>query len=482
MRILFAGSEGRNPQLKKVGVRNVLTSYLTWNSRPLDDGIKEFDFLVVDSGSQVYYAAEPKLGKPTVKKSHLLTLEKYVENYIKWLKENRKDFNYFTEIDIGSLNRFITDGKQRYGRGRTWVLETRQKFIDAGLKDQLMPVYRKEYLSLDDFAEMCQQFDYVALARMTKVSEYNELFDIAKKYNTKLHGFGMNKDDFIKKLPFYSIDTTSWLAGSRFGTTYSFKGTKLTQTDDKSIRRTMKQKLESNGINFLSVIEDKSPSVDTMNALAWREYEDYLNKRNRAYWTEGLMPNDPIAQLDEEGNVIRPFNPADNFPEHTRGKIMEIRQDKDIEAKRVDAHQEAMRENTFAWKTGQFSAYKKTPDSLHRYLEELDDLDFSDPEQLRGAVEYLLKQNLKRIAINQFFELSDGGTQDRALSALIRDTTTLIKDLGGLDAPTKAPPQTGDTNIEFNIGDTKGLSDDQRLTARAAIGEALARITDKTKK
>lgn len=481
MRILFASTEGRTAQLQKQGVKNVLTSYLAWNKKDLDEVTKAYDFVFIDSGSTAFYSAEPKLAPThTIKKAHLPAPDVYIEKYITWLFDNQAGFNYFSELDIGSLGRFRTEGK-RWGKGREWVLAARQKFVDAGLKAKLVPVYHEEYFSLEDLEDMCKEYPYVALAKMPRIQDYNPIFEIGRKYGTKFHGFGMNRDTFLKKIPFYSVDTTAWLAGTRYGTTFSFKGQKLYQTDDKNFRRTMKQKLQTHGIDFLSVIADKSSAVDSMNALAWREYGDHLTRVSKPYWKEGLLPNDPVAKLDENGNPIKPFDPTDNLPARTRGKIMEIRQDKEVEARRISNHQEVMRANTFNWKSGEFSAYKKTPSYLNSYLDSLDDLDFSDKDSLRGAVEYLLKQNLKRIAIAQFFELSDGGVQDRGLSVLIKDTTNMIKELGGLNAPPAGTPPAGDTNIEFNIGDTQGLTNDQRLTARAAINEALTRITDKTK-
>lgn len=71
---------------------------------------------------------------------------------------------------------------------------------------------------------MIQEYDYVALGGIAikdfKKSEH-KLFkwfiDTAHKANTKIHGLGYTNDSITKRNNFDSVDSTSWLGGSRFG-------------------------------------------------------------------------------------------------------------------------------------------------------------------------------------------------------------------------------------------------------------------------
>jgi hypothetical protein len=480
MRILFAAPEGRTAQLKSVGVEGIFTSYLAWRGRTFDPTVREFDFVFVDSGAHLY--VKPKgAGRPSKSELNLPKPDEYVDEYITFLKENWEAFDYFAELDIGHSMVFNPKKNPKSKAGAKWVKATRQKFIDAGLKEKLVPVYHDEYMTLAELEELCKEYSYIGIGQMSAVNMYRQPFEIGKKYETKFHGFSMTKEDFMKKLPFYSVDSTSWLAGSRYGSTYYFKGAKLIQTAEKAIRRTMKGKLDKIGIDWEKVMADDPYEVDRMNAHAWIEYNRHINKFDKSYWRKGLVPTD-VIELTEEGELPKRYNPADNLPEATRGKIMEIRTERpEVEEKRLDRHQRAMVQNTFAWKNGKYSQYRAVPEYINEYMEDLEYLDFNDPEQVKASLYTLLRQNMKRIALGQFFEMADGGVQDKNLSKLTVDTMALLKDIGGLGAPPAGTLPAGtQNNTQINIGDTKGLTEDERLTARAAIGEALNRIGHKT--
>ena len=48
------------------------------------------------------------------------------------------------------------------------------------------------------------------------------LIDNVKK-GMKVHGFGLSNMQLLKRYPFYSVDSSSWNAGGKFGETYEFK-------------------------------------------------------------------------------------------------------------------------------------------------------------------------------------------------------------------------------------------------------------------
>jgi len=76
---------------------------------------------------------------------------------------------------------------------------------------------------------MVKDYDYVAIGgivtREIKPSEYKYftwLLNEARKENCKVHALGFTNLKGLEKYPFYSVDSTSWLSGNRFGAIYYF--------------------------------------------------------------------------------------------------------------------------------------------------------------------------------------------------------------------------------------------------------------------
>ena len=67
----------------------------------------------------------------------------------------------------------------------------------------------------------CENYDFIALGGMVgnigQIKSWLEV--IFSKYpDKKFHGFGLTSPDMIKLFPWYSVDSSSWLMGSRTGT------------------------------------------------------------------------------------------------------------------------------------------------------------------------------------------------------------------------------------------------------------------------
>jgi len=74
--------------------------------------------------------------------------------------------------------------------------------------------------------ELCARYDYVALGGMVPHATNADAvmrwlvqcFKVARKTGTVFHGFGQTNLRTMAALPFYSVDSSSWGAGARFGT------------------------------------------------------------------------------------------------------------------------------------------------------------------------------------------------------------------------------------------------------------------------
>ena len=173
----------------------------------------QFKGFLLDSGAFTFL---------TSMKGKKVDWEQYVINYGKFVK--RHNIEFFFELDIDPIV-----GIQEVERLRA-ILE-----FEAGKK--CIPVWHRSR-GLDYWHNMTKKYDYVAIGGIVtqeiKRSEYDvfkPLLKIARSNNCKVHGLGFTNLSGMKKYKFYSVDSTSWLSGNKFGAIYLFDGeTMIKQT------------------------------------------------------------------------------------------------------------------------------------------------------------------------------------------------------------------------------------------------------------
>jgi hypothetical protein len=165
-----------------------------WNSFLLDSGA--FTFMTSIKGQKVDW-------------------EQYVINYGNFVKYH--DIKLFFELDIDPIV-----GLKEVERLRDLLEKTAER--------KCIPVWHKSR-GLQYWKQMCKDYDYVAIGGIVtqeiKRSEYDvflPLLKIARQNNTKVHGLGFTNLKGMVKYPFYSVDSTSWLSGNKFGAVYLFNG------------------------------------------------------------------------------------------------------------------------------------------------------------------------------------------------------------------------------------------------------------------
>lgn len=183
----------------------VLESFFYMDDQKAKRIAKYKDFLL-DSGAFTFMQQQKK------NKNTALNWETYLNAYIRFI--NKFNINNFFELDIDSLV------------GYEKVKELRQRLENETGK-KCIPVFHKSR-GLDEWKKMCQEYDYVAIGT---IHEYNKrpdilaaLLHIASYYNTKVHGLGFTRFELLKKLPFYSVDSTTWICGARYGFVWKFDG------------------------------------------------------------------------------------------------------------------------------------------------------------------------------------------------------------------------------------------------------------------
>lgn len=141
----------------------------------------------------------------------------YVDKYIDFI--NASNVEHFFELDIYAL----------IGNANTEKIRAR---IEQKTGKQPIPVWHIA-LGIDYFKMMCKEYDYVAIGASgmhgTKWTRTNPekvlaLVNYARSQGCKIHGLGYTKLKMLEKIPFTSVDSTSWLSGNRFGSIYVFNG------------------------------------------------------------------------------------------------------------------------------------------------------------------------------------------------------------------------------------------------------------------
>lgn len=201
---------------------NVFCSYYYLRGQKRDlikDVYEHTKSIIVDSGAHTFFSeadnGDPNSGlsasmcrKKTRTKQ---TPDEYFDGYIKWLEIWKDKINYFVELDIGELV------------GQKKVLLWRRMFEERGLLHKCITVFHPRVMTYRDYLEDIKNSKsrYVALEgdRLHRKSlPYTQLIEPAYAEGVRVHGFAIVKPKIINSSPFYSVDSSSWLAGERYGT------------------------------------------------------------------------------------------------------------------------------------------------------------------------------------------------------------------------------------------------------------------------
>jgi hypothetical protein len=179
-------------------------------------------------------------------------------------------------------------------------------------------VYHEEY-GYDYWLKMCREHEYVGLPGHLDEAMYFRLLRPAMMNGCRVHGFACTKASVLGRVPFATVDSTSWKAGERFGQTFVFEGGKLRtlSKDQKDQRARYKSRWVSMGIDWDGLEKDKAEEVTKVCAVAWADYQKAIDVRSEklAYWlkTSRLVDNaspDPVALSELMDTVNCPADPS----------------------------------------------------------------------------------------------------------------------------------------------------------------------------
>lgn len=195
--------------------RNMLTSFLYASKlaapgRPLHAAWRramvQAERRMVDSGAFSFL-----FGKPNTAPD----FDQYAARYLLWLRAQRRQglVDTWVELDLSAV------------LGYAWVHKQREAMIAAGLGIGLITVWHSDadwayWLHLLDEASRPGRSRYVAIeghhADRAEL-DYGRFIAVAFERGVRVHGFMLTSQEALERWPFYSVDSTSWVAPARYG-------------------------------------------------------------------------------------------------------------------------------------------------------------------------------------------------------------------------------------------------------------------------
>ena len=194
--------------LREMGVENFLVSYHYVQNTRLN--LKErfggsAISLFVDSGAHTYQNDAKYLDR-TVE-----DWEAHIARYLRWAGKNKKHIFAIANADF----ELVLDG----ATVDRWNRELFEPFM---LETGLPVCFVWHENSKLTWEQYCQRYPYVGFSsnfegREMEFREYAEMLKVAERYGSLVHGFGMTRTSVLPHLPYYSVDSTTWLAGLKYG-------------------------------------------------------------------------------------------------------------------------------------------------------------------------------------------------------------------------------------------------------------------------
>lgn len=209
MKIYLSGINGVRKWLegKQLNAADIFALESFWSLADWERSfIPKFRGFILDSGAFSFMNSNSKINQ---------NWNDYVDKYADFITEN--DIRLFFELDIDCIV-----GLQEVERLRK-RLENR-----TGRQPIVVwhPGRGKNY-----WQEMIKEYPYIAIggiaAKERPLTWYESIFpymiDMAHKGGRKVHGLGYTIVDKLSRYRFDSIDSTTWMVGSRFGEVSLFK-------------------------------------------------------------------------------------------------------------------------------------------------------------------------------------------------------------------------------------------------------------------
>jgi len=278
-------------------VKNFLISYHYVQNKHIDF-VKKFGdediSLFIDSGAFTY------TNDPTYQSKEESFWVKHIESYLKWAEKNKKYIFAIASLDLEGL---VSSEK---------VDEWNKTYFEPFMLRTGIPVcFAWHPESSRTWEYYCQRYPYVGFSITdTSVSadnskEFRDNLNVAEKYGALVHGFGITKTSILPQLPFYTVDSTSWKAGFKYGQVAVWTGRKVQVWQRKDFNEKIFPVLDA----YREIKIDKDlinkyyePEVLRANVYAYMRAEEYIAERLQPleYWKRQKIQKTDLDDLTED--------------------------------------------------------------------------------------------------------------------------------------------------------------------------------------
>lgn len=220
-------------------------------------------------------------------------LDAYIDQYIAFVKKYK--IKRYIEMDIDSVI------------GYDKVKQIRRK-LETEIGWKCIPVWHKNR-GIEDYKQMIDEYDYVAFGGFNDVGNeavtsedlpnVKKLIQYANHRGVKVHGLGFTRNE-AWEYGFYSVDSSSWAAGRRFGQAAKFEGNRLTRIEKPANTRADYRVVDRNNFvewcKYQRWVEDKYTRVTGLPLLI-RRFVISLYKKLRRELNEKCIENDLYSSI-----------------------------------------------------------------------------------------------------------------------------------------------------------------------------------------
>lgn len=302
-KIFMASAENCLNRQLDAGVRHHLFTFyhIRKGKRDILENLPNGHLALIDSGA---WSIRNSMPENEITKEWC---EKYIKDYFSWLLKWKHKIFAAVELDIEAV--------VGYDIVKKWQLETFRTLEHEGL--QIIYVWHPER-GAKEWENMCKKFSYVGIAdagadlknetsRVGGGMGLARMMQVAAKHKTRVHGFGITREDIITRLPFYTVDSMTWKNGERFGELQVFRAGKLNKVSCNNKQKRVLytgylKKIGMSAEEVKKIIKDADGyTVTKANMKAWLMFQNAVQRRvaHKAYWLSAKEKQEIITMKEK---------------------------------------------------------------------------------------------------------------------------------------------------------------------------------------
>lgn len=419
IKFLFAGCESPSIRegLYRIGAQRILVSYYYLRKQLAKRSVQEiaedfgrFEFVFLDSGGFTFRVMRDK-GEGLD-----MSVRQYADEFYDEIRRFKGIFAGIAEVDVDEL-------------GTEYMEQKKEEALAEGIPivPVIQPPRLEPYIELGWF----EKYPYLAVGSAALGNKHigflNHVYREAKAANVLVHGLGATKAEILAKSEFYSVDSTTWLNGSKYGSTQMFQNGRLRHYDytQKDVRKRYRKRYEENGLIWEDIEAEKCEEVDLANALAWKQYSDYLRyTATKSYWLTSDEKDHALTLRSKAFNAEGIIDRGSSLARAEHRRLTKV-DDADYDDR---AHELLYCDTCHL--TGKCPRYKRGESCGYDI-----NIRLANSLDCQRAVQTVLEVAYGRVMTGVLFEKIDGGQLDRNVSAEMQRFLTMLKEMIGIFSP-----------------------------------------------